>query len=77
MKPIRRVVYHLIVWVPIILSGRANILDGIRDSWSAVDWLLALVLWGVGSVLWVALCAGVAAALARVFGRRKRGSGDA
>lgn len=43
MKPIRCALYHLIVWVPILLSGRANILDGIRDSWPAVDWLFAAI----------------------------------
>jgi hypothetical protein len=66
MKPTRRVLYYLIVWVPVILSARANILDGIYQSWPVGEWLSALVFWSVGSVLWVALCAGVAAWVARV-----------
>ncbi len=60
MRTIGRIAMLLVMWVPIFLSGIANLLEGlgygVARPWdSAWAWLEGITFWLVGSVIWIGL----------------------
>ncbi len=54
-----------VAWIPVIMSGIANIREGlgygVAKPWdSPIDWILGLGFWGIASLLWIAVVTGCA-----------------
>lgn len=48
--------YGAVVWLPVLAALYENIRDAVVGHWSVSDWIIMLLLWAVGSFLWMVLC---------------------
>jgi hypothetical protein len=59
-------VYGAVVWVPVALALVANARDA--QGWSMWDWLITLIIWAIGSFVWMSLCDWAVNRLGRALG---------
>jgi len=50
------VLYGAIVWLPVFGSLYANIRDALAGRWGVTDWIVMLLLWAAGAVVWMFIC---------------------